>query len=77
MVNPTGIVGAAGVTSMLFSVAPVTCSGVEPVTPPNVAEMSVVPAAMPVATVPLSGAMLGFDDAQVACVVRSWVVLSV
>ena len=44
---PAAIDGLAGVTAMLCSVAEVTVSTVEPLTPPSVALMLDVPAATP------------------------------
>jgi hypothetical protein len=79
---PFATLGARGVMAILCRLAPVIVTSVVPVTAPTAAEIVEVPIAIPVAS-PWFGAvlpmvaMLAFDEDQVACVVRSWVVLSV
>ncbi len=80
--SPLAIDGVAGVTAMETSVAAVTVSVVEPVTPLDVAEIDVVPTPAVDARPCEPGAVLmlafvGSLDTQVALVVRFCVLVSV
>ena len=71
-VVPATFVWAAGVTAMLFSVAPVTVSNVLPLTSPTVAEIVLVPALTPLANpLALTVATASLVDVQVTDDVRS------
>jgi len=77
-VRPGRTLGLAGVTAMESSSGDSTVSPVFPVTPPDVAEMVVVPSATVVARPPAAMvAVAGVDDVQVAEAVRSSVEPSV
>ncbi len=76
-VSPLATLGFAGVTAIETSTAGRTVSVVLPVTPPNVAETVVVPAACVVARPPAAIVAVNMSvDAQVAVAVRSCVELS-
>jgi len=65
-VSPWAIDGFAGVTAIDCSTAAVTVSVVEPVTPPNIALIALIPGATPVASpVLLIVATDDIPDAQV------------
>ncbi len=74
---PFGIEGFAGATAIETSVAAVTVKAVEPLTGPEAAWMVVVPGARPVARPELlMAATEGFEEAQVAMLVKKWVLPS-
>jgi hypothetical protein len=71
-VKPNGIAAMAGFTAMETTEACVTVSSVDPLIPPRVAVMAVVPIAREVASaVELTVAAAPFPEPQVAEVVRS------
>ena len=71
---PSGMVGSCGVMAIETRTAAVTVRTVEPVIPPEVALMVDVPVATPAARpVPLTVAVAGVSEAQVALEVRSCV----
>jgi hypothetical protein len=79
---PTGTVGLCGLISMAARMPLVTIKFPEPVTPPELALMSVLPPPILVANPPLPGvlltvATLGTDELQCAEFVTSWVEPSV
>ena len=76
--EPTEAVGFVGVTEMDFSIAALTESVVDPVMPPDVAEIVVLcPANFAVANPPADiAAALVFEEAQVTDEVRSLLLLS-
>ena len=77
-VVPFGIDGFAGVTAIDSNSAGPTVKVVLPVTPPDVALIWEVPCAAPVASpAALMVATAGLYDAQVAELVRFWVLPSV
>ena len=81
-VKPFTMLGAAGDTSIDTRVASVTVNVVSPLTPPLAADTVVMPTSAVVASPFEPGALLTVatalsDDAQVTCVVRSGVELSV